>query len=167
MMYKRISSLLFVLLIIGAQPSAAYVAQENQGGKTSVEVGSDRDLPREMVLWDPAAKQSIEITNWKSIFEVMNAIENAGQVVEAEGKGDKLGTLELDERKRMAIYYSKDRSSVLLEWEERTKVMDRRKFFALFQSEGTADPLPPGEEKDVLPLPPGEGVHPDDFIPLS
>jgi hypothetical protein len=166
MMYKLVLSLFFVLLVIGAQPSFAYVAEEDQGNKVSVEENGDKDLPVEIVFWDPAAKRSIEVTNPNAVFEVMKAIEDADKPDETQVQGDKLGILGIDEHKWMAIYYSKDRNSVILEWEETVKVIERKKFFALFQSEVTAEPLPPGEEKGFLPLPPGEGVHPDDFIPL-
>ena len=165
-MYKLVLSLFFVLLVIGAQPSAAYVAQEKQGSKTSVEEGDDRDLPAEIVLRSPDVKRSVEVTKPTAVFEVMKAIENANEPDGTEVKGDKLGTLEIDGDKRIAIYYSKDRSSVLLEWEEKRSVMERKKFFALFQPEVKADPLPPGEGGDVQPIPPGEGMDPDDIIPL-
>ncbi|SFJ68826.1 hypothetical protein SAMN04487936_103335 [Halobacillus dabanensis] len=165
-MYKLVVSLFFVLLVTGAQPSAAYVVQENPGSKPSKEENGDRDLPAKLVLLGPEAEERLEITNPAAVFEVMKAIENANQTDRTEDKGEKLGTLELKENKWMAIHYSKDRSSVLFEWEEKTSFMERRKFFALFQAERKAEPLPPGEGGDVQPIPPADGVHSDDIIPL-
>lgn len=165
-MYKLVVSLFFVLLVIGAQPSAAYVAQENLGSKPFAEEDGDRELPAKLVLLDPDAEESLEITSPAAVFEVMKAIENADQTERTEEKGDKLGTLELDENKWIAIHYSKDRSSVLFDWEKKTSIMERKKFFALFQAERKAEPLPPGEGGDVQPIPPADGVHPDDIIPL-
>ncbi|SDN95865.1 hypothetical protein SAMN05421677_10254 [Halobacillus aidingensis] len=155
-----------MLVLIGAMPVDAYVVKEDT---IVVEKSNHLDatqLPSIVILYDSEMKRKIEVESIKEIMTITEGIKGASSVKGEWAKGEKLGTLDFGNEELIDVYYGKDRENVYLLGNAETMSMSRKDFFSLFYPSIHTRPLPPGEGGDVQPLPPGQTVQPDDFLPL-
>ncbi|MYL70396.1 hypothetical protein GLW00_06035 [Halobacillus litoralis] len=161
---KRLAFVM-VLVLFGAMPVDAVVVKEEKAVERSKNVDVTQ-VPSTLVLYDTEMKRRIQIESVEGIMRITEGVNKAAPVKGRWTKSEKLGTLDFGDEEMIHIYYGDERENVYLISEEETVFMSRIHFFDLFYRSVNSLPLPPGEGGDVQPLPPGQPVQPDDFLPL-